>query len=239
MKLAMLAPFLALALAQPLMAQCTADLNRDGKVDGSDLAVLLARWGNCASDSSPPPAAGPVIWGSRRPSQMIADLAAGADSLDIVLIGDSNTGSALAGMWGYHAGLSQSMNDRGWPCYGLPIYPAMTEWNNGPAYALGGWNATAFIFVPTGALNSGRVRGRNTPYSAWSPGSTWVRYGAAQDSPAATDDWAYVESGTYRDSFNGVWLPGASPLNSPRSPCGTVCAGEGSVRAAVHSPGRR
>lgn len=210
-----LAVMLAEALVSPARAQCSTDINRDGKVDGTDLTVFLVEWGDCPPDSSPPPAAGPIIWGSRRASQMIADLAAGTDSLDIVLIGDSNTGSALYGMWGYHSGLSQSLNDRGWLCYGLPIYPAMTEWRNRAAFSLGGWNSTAYVYVPSGALGSGKAQGGSTAYSVWSPGTTWVRYGASQDVPPATDDWAYIESGTYRNAYNGLVLPVESPINSP------------------------
>lgn len=46
-----------------------------------------------------------IAFGSLRPSQFISDLAAGRDGLDIVVVGDSNTGSALSDMWGYHHGL--------------------------------------------------------------------------------------------------------------------------------------
>ena len=214
MKVLTLSPLLALALAHPLMAQCEADLSRDGTVDGTDLAVVLAQWGDCPTDATPNPSTGPIIWGSRRASQMVSDLAAGNDSLDIVLIGDSNTGSALAGMWGYHAGFSQSMSDREWPCYGLPIYPAMTEWGNGAAYSLGGWNATAFIIAPTGVLRSGNATGGSTAYSVWSPATTWIRYGSSQGPSPARDDWAHIPFGTYSNSFNGVWLWPANPLNS-------------------------
>lgn len=112
---------------------------------------------------------GPVMYGSRRAGTFIKDLASGADSLDIVVIGDSNTGSALAAMWGYHNGFSQAMFELGWLCYGLPIYPAMTSWS--PAsYALGGWNASAFLYAPTGNLASGNVSGGATSYSVWTPG---------------------------------------------------------------------
>jgi hypothetical protein len=112
---------------------------------------------------------GPSIYGNLRPSRFVKDLASGTDSLDIVIIGDSNTGSAQAGMWGYHAGFSQAMFELGWACYGLPIYPAMTSWS--PAsYALGGWNASAFLYSPTGNLASGNVSGGATSYSVWTPG---------------------------------------------------------------------
>jgi len=112
---------------------------------------------------------GPSIYGNLRPSRFVKDLASGADSLDIVIIGDSNTGSAQAGMWGYHNGFSQAMFELGWSCYGLPIYPAMTSWSPS-SYALGGWNASAFLYSPTGNLASGNVSGGSTSYSVWTPG---------------------------------------------------------------------
>ena len=112
---------------------------------------------------------GPSIYGNLRPSRFVKDLASGADSLDIVVIGDSNTGSAQSGMWGYHNGFSQAMFELGWSCYGLPIYPAMTSWSPS-SYSLGGWNASAFLYSPTGNLASGNVSGGSTSYSVWTPG---------------------------------------------------------------------
>ena len=112
---------------------------------------------------------GPSIYGNLRPSRFVKDLASGVDSLDIVVIGDSNTGSAQSGMWGYHNGFSQAMFELGWSCYGLPIYPAMTSWSPS-SYSLGGWNASAFLYSPTGNLASGNVSGGSTSYSVWTPG---------------------------------------------------------------------
>jgi hypothetical protein len=117
-----------------------------------------------------PAMAGPIVYGSRLAPTFVADLASGANSLDIVIIGDSNTGSAQSGMWGYHNGFSQAMFELGWACYGLPIYPAMSSWSPAASYALGGWNASAFLYSPTGNLASGNVSGGSTSYSVWTPG---------------------------------------------------------------------
>jgi len=114
---------------------------------------------------------GPVMYGSRQAGSFLKDLSSGADSLDLIIIGDSNTGSALSGMWGYHGGFSQAMFELGWNCYGLPIYPAMTMWSPS-SYALGGWNASAFLYAPTGNLASGNVSGSATAYSTWTPGKS-------------------------------------------------------------------
>jgi hypothetical protein len=112
---------------------------------------------------------GPVVYGSSRAGQFLSDLAAGTDSLDVVILGDSNTGSAIGGMWGYHAGFSQTFNDRQYQCYGLPIYPAMTEWGLND-YGLGGWNASAYLSNATGNLLNGNVSGDSTAYTVWNPG---------------------------------------------------------------------
>jgi hypothetical protein len=116
-----------------------------------------------------PPLSGPVAYGSRRASQFLKDLASGADSLDIVVIGDSNTGSAQVGMWGYQAGFSQAMFELGWLCYGLPVFPAMYGLTAASS-ATGGWNSSAFLYAPTGNLASGNISGGATAYNAWTPG---------------------------------------------------------------------
>ena len=66
------APLMALslamsfALASPAMAQtCAGDVNADGKVDGGDLAVVLANWGTCpAAIQSVSPMQGSVLGGT-------------------------------------------------------------------------------------------------------------------------------------------------------------------------------
>jgi formylglycine-generating enzyme required for sulfatase activity len=66
------APLMALslamsfALASPAMAQaCAGDVNADGKVDGGDLAVVLANWGTCpAVIQSVSPMQGSVLGGT-------------------------------------------------------------------------------------------------------------------------------------------------------------------------------
>lgn len=125
------------------------------RLDGADLSQVLY---------------GPSLYGSSRPARFVKDLASGADSLDIVVIGDSNTGSAQVGMWGYQGGFSQAMFELGWLCYGLPIFPTMSGLSASSA-ATGGWNCSAFLYAPTGNLASGNQSGGATAYEAWTPGS--------------------------------------------------------------------
>ena len=43
---------LMLSAALPAHAQCASDINGDGRTDGTDISVLLAEWGACASGTS-------------------------------------------------------------------------------------------------------------------------------------------------------------------------------------------
>ena len=83
---------------------CRGDLNADGVVDGADLGVLLTTWGDC-----PPPDVdlGPGVTGSSRAAAFIIDAMRGVDSLDVVTIGDSNTGHPAN--YGYTVGLQRAL----------------------------------------------------------------------------------------------------------------------------------
>jgi len=180
-----------------------------------------------------PTNSGPSVYGSRTPGKFLKDLAAGTDSLDIIFIGDSNTGSAIGGMWGYHAGFSQSLNDRNYPCYGIPMYPTMTGFNPAGYYALSGWRESAYLDIPNGNLASGNTSGGGTAYSVWSPSTNWVRYGSATASPPAKDDWAYIASGTYSANYNAVELLAITLYH--RVVFGTFTFGSGSFQGRTRN----
>jgi hypothetical protein len=66
------------------------------------------------------------INGSTTASSWIKDMLAGTDSLDIVMIGDSNTqyGTVAGGVgWGFMAGYTQALKDMGGTFYGTMIHP--------------------------------------------------------------------------------------------------------------------
>lgn len=156
---------------------------------------------------------GPSLYGNTRPSQFFKDLASGADSLDIVVIGDSNTGSAIAGLWGYHNGFAQAMNELGWLCYGAPIFHTMIEQATDIST---GDNifASNYTYAPTGNLSSGNASGGGTAYSVWTPGTNWARYGSYNVATPQRDNWAYIASGTYSQVYNAITLRSTHPLNS-------------------------
>ena len=207
---------------------------------------MLPRTRGRLNDQEVSPATGPSMYGSRRAGQMLNDLANGTDSLDIVLIGDSNTGSAFSGMWGYHNGFSQAMFELGWLCYGLPIYPAMTAWS--PAsYALGGWNASAFLYAPTLNLASGNVSGGGTAYNVWTPGKvatvtisnaspgviTYTTHGLTAGAPLflattgalptglSVGTTYYVKTVLTADTFTVAATPTGSAINTSSAGSGT------------------
>lgn len=193
---------------------------------------------------------GPIVFGSTRASRMLQDLATGKDSLDVVLVGDSNTGNAQVGMWGFHGGFSQAFHELGWPCYALPVYPTMTGLGV-PASSTGGWHSSAYLYTPHGNLMSGRISGSATPFATWSTGTDWIRYGSASANPPSGDDWAYIPSGTYSNRYNAVDVREEHPLNDSgvelwhRVRFGTLTSPGGSLQArasnydgsAIHAVG--
>lgn len=181
-----------------------------------------------------PAIAGPVVYGSRRASTFFSDLAAGNDSLDIVVVGDSNTGSALNGFWGYHNGLSQTLNDRGYPMYGTPYSHTMTDWAVNTN--TGGWLGSAYVIQPTGTLLNGNTSGGATNYAYWTPGTAWTRYGSY---PNAKDAWAYISGAEYWSWYPQVFIETTHPLFNGaltlfhRIRWGTFNTGSGYFRPAV------
>ena len=163
---------------------------------------------------------GQTTFGSQRPSQFFRDLANGVDSLDIVVVGDSNTGSALADMWGYHHGLQQALYTRGYTMYATPVLPVMTGLTSGVAISSPNtWRSETNLVSGTftnSPLLDGNVSGGSTPYAAWTPSVTWTRYGSSSSSPPYKESWAYIESTTEPSYFSssGLSILVSHPLNA-------------------------
>ena len=175
------------------------------------MRALRTRW--LQNYDLAPSASGPVAYGSRRASRFLRDLASGADSLDIVVIGDSNTASAIVGAWGYHNGFAQAMNELGWLCYGAPIFHTMLDQSADTSTGDVTF-ASNYTYAPTGNLASGNASGGSTAYSVWTPSTNWTRYGSYTASPVQRDNWAYIASGTYSQVYNAITLNATHPLNS-------------------------
>jgi hypothetical protein len=165
------------------------------------------------------PVQNPVVYGSSRASQFIRDLAAGTDSLDILIMGDSNTGFATGGMWGYNAGFQNSLNLKGWTCYGTPIVPIMDDFTSN--YNIDAWNCGIGNKTANGNCLNGNASGGSTPFASWTPGTasglTYVRYGSTNPSTLYNQSWAYISStstGAYQDGAHGIALAAAHPLTN-------------------------
>lgn len=180
---------------------------------------------------------GPTVYGSGRATEFLRDLVNGSDSLDLVVLGDSNTGSGGKGgngFCGYHNGLSQALHILGCSVYATPVYPAMNA-----GTALSGWRGSAQLYAPTGNLSNGNTTGGSTSYSVWTPSTSWVRYG--NYATPTTEGWAYVASGTYGQQYNAVELDSTHPLNDAaltlyyRVRYGTFAASGGSFQPRIRA----
>jgi len=161
---------------------------------------------------------GPGVYGSNKPGKFLRDMASGADSVDIVMLGDSNVGSAIHDFWGFFSGFCEAMTDRGWTCYGAPIMAAMNgrTVDNAPSH----WRGTCNYFAPGAVLKSGTASGGSTPFSYWSTTANWTCFGASGPSPTTSrNDWAYLQtgSGQYYSTF-GYELFSNHPLAKAGTP---------------------
>lgn len=166
---------------------------------------------------------GNLIYGSSLPARFIRDLASGTDSVDIVVVGDSNTGSSAADMWGYHNGMQQALWERGMTCYGTPVLPAMTGlttagatsatplvWRGANTMWTGAKDLGGGVFTPL----DGNISGGSTPYAAWSPSVTWTRYGSSNSTPPYKESWAYLDGTAQWLSGDGVSIQSNHPLSA-------------------------
>ena len=183
-------------------------------------------------------AATPMAAGSTRAGTFLSECVAGIDGLDIAVIGDSNTGAALAGMWGYHNGICEALLAMGGVPYATPVYPTMLR---NVAASTGGWRSWAYLPGATGGpLVDGALLGTSVPWSAWSCGSSLMRYG--RSSPPTVDGWALLQTGSYSQSYDAVYLDVSHPINVPgqslrlRVRFGEFSYGNGWFRGAAFGP---
>jgi hypothetical protein len=186
------------------------------------------------------------VFGSTRASKFVQDLANGIDSIDFLVVGDSNTGSAVAGMWGYHNGLSEALNNKGWQCYGTSVFPIVTEVGGTgiQSSTANGWRCGASLIKPwNGVASSGQgsepLRSGNSTqaqtdapdyYNMWSPAGyidmtavnpVFVRYGSSGTGSLGPniDSWAFLSanSASYFNSY-GMGILENHPLAVPGTP---------------------
>jgi len=121
------------------------------------------------------------VYGSRTPSTFVADVDAGRDSLDVIVIGDSNTGSSLAGGYGWLAGVQQALTNLGAQCYGTPIYPFIDRSPSPQARFYGNWRQTNNTIAKSASYLSGSsaTSGDGLDYSSWNSNFARTTYGSS------------------------------------------------------------
>jgi hypothetical protein len=130
---------------------------------------------------------GPLVYGSTKAASFLRDAQAGTDSIDVIVIGDSNSGSALLGAWGYYAGISQGLSTLGIPCYGTNLAPFVDRSRTGQARFYGTWNSTSTTIAKSSNYVSGLTASvftpdaLATPYSVWNFNTPKVSYGSSTD----------------------------------------------------------
>jgi len=130
---------------------------------------------------------GPLVYGSTRAGRFLRDAQSGANSLDVVVIGDSNSGSSYLGAYGYQAGMSQALSTLGVPCYGTPVVPFIDRSRTGASRFYGTWNGTFVSIAKDASYLSGLQSSIHTidalaaPYSIWNFDTPKTSYGSSTD----------------------------------------------------------
>ena len=127
---------------------------------------------------------GPAVYGSTRAATFLKDLIAGTDSLDIILLGDSNIGSALAGGYGYQSGISQALSNLNATCYGTALAPFIDRSPQNASRFYTTWRGTVSTIQKSADYKSGLMstvgsatNAAAAPYSVWNPGTVLTSYG--------------------------------------------------------------
>jgi hypothetical protein len=163
---------------------------------------------------------GSGIYGSTRAADFLDDVIDGKDSLDVIVIGDSNTGFSTSGTAGWVYGLEYALRTAGANAYGTGVFPT--------AYSV----ATNTVEGRVSDLNVDAYQNRSAGQSG---GSAFVTLGSASGITAITDmmnwgqgkfrpygpdastanggvDWAYTASGTNQQNSLFIELKSNSSL---------------------------
>lgn len=152
---------------------------------------------------------GPNVYGSRQPNVFLKDLQAGTNSVDIIIIGDSNTGAAISGGYGYLAGLSEALNSYNFPIYATPLYPFVDQNATTASRFYSTWRSTVATIGKTGKYRSGLAACDllGTPdtsarfFNSWNEGSNLCNYGNYGAADYDYNDWLFVSSSTNADAL--------------------------------------
>ena len=168
----------------------------------------------------------PGFYGAATAGRFVSDAIAGADSVDIITIGDSNAGYSQGGFGGggggWTRGLLRGLNAAGAPTYGSPMMPIMTNSVTTTAGVVREDNGTTVttiagyftnVTAPSGDLKLGTLHGPTSLTNLAVPASTFIPYGISGF------NYAWVAAGQSHQSFsqlNGTYPGGSAP--SPALP---------------------
>lgn len=140
---------------------------------------------------------GPQVYGSNRAGTFLSELFSTSNNrahLDVILIGDSNTGSSVVGGYGYLAGMSEALNNLGSPCYGTPIAPFIDRCPISAYRFYSNWRGTQNTLPKDSNYKSGLQASTSTPtdadavpYAVWNANSPLVSYGSATSQATLTN----------------------------------------------------
>lgn len=179
------------------------------------------------------------VYGSSLAETFIRDVIAGTDSLDVVTLGDSNTGQYLGGTGangqGYTYGIMAALGNLGAMNYATPLFP--TTHTGGLAGMSGEMVGPHTSRLINGTINPGALGSMGTLTAAAAAGNTdavalktFLGYTTDASLPVsyALQTWAgsFVSSANFTSSANGnnIAINGASPLNIGSYGGATSCA---------------
>ena len=162
------------------------------------------------------------IYGGKVASSFLRDAVSGGDSVDVITIGDSNTGYSQGGFGGggggWTRGWLRAMNDAGIQTYSSPQMPIMAgsgvtasvqnvrEDDGTTITTTAGYFGN--VLAPYGSVARGSASGPAAVTTMLVPGSTFLPYSLSNF------DYAYIPSGSSAQTFgqlNGTYPGGSAP----------------------------
>jgi hypothetical protein len=138
-------------------------------------------------------ATGPIVYGDKRPGRFLEDVSKGNDSLDIIVISDSNACSSFQiGSYGWTSGIPAALDSLNMQMYGTGLCYTHHRGTQGSAGFYGQWRAT---FV-TNTATSG---GANNTLGSGSSVADAVVFQSFWNNPALRTGYASIEATDYAD----------------------------------------
>lgn len=163
-------------------------------------------------------ATGPIVYGDKRPGRFLDDVSKGIDSLDIIVISDSNACSSFQiGSYGWTCGFPAALDSLNMTMYGTGFCYTHHRGTQGSTGFYGQWRAT---FVTATATSGGANYNLGSAASgddAAALQGVWnnpaIRTGYAGVENADYPDWTFVpNTGNDLFSVTGIILEQGHPL---------------------------